>query len=633
MSHFRPPWTLVCSLVALANVLQSAVGSAEDLTLHFVDVTRAAGLTYTHGYSRPLVSADGSFDERRHFAGGVAAGDYDGDGWIDLYAIRGDIGPNLLLHNLGTGRFEDRAADAGVALAGSFGSAPLFADFDGDGRLDLLVGGVHGVGTGVPADAPVVRLFRNSGDGTFVEATEASGLSVTRDTFSAAAADFDGDGDLDLALSHWATLLVPGESSQTLWRNEGNLRFVDVSLESGITAALGEGGRQPWDFSFTPNFADIDGDRRPDLLISGDFGHSHVLRNRGDGTFADSTDRTVISDENGMGGAVGDFDNDGVLDWFVSSIWDPAGATLEHWAVSGNRLYRGEGNGGFVDATDAAGVRAGYWGWGASFCDLDNDGALDLVQTNGFGRSADYLPSAAFFADPLRVFLNDGNGSFRERSAELGLVDDSMGRGLVCFDFDRDGDLDLLLANGGQPPRLFRNDGGNRNRFLAVQVRGMAANSEGVGARIELQSGGRRQLRELRAGSNFESQDPAEAHFGLARDAVVDSLTVIWPDGSTASWEKIVADQRLRLDPPSTVTPTPSPTPSPTATQGWTPQCAGDCDGSGQVTVDEILRAVAIALASETLEVCRGLDLDHNRQVTVDEILTTVRLALEGCPV
>jgi hypothetical protein len=586
-------------------------------SLRFVDVTAAAGFTYQHGYSESLVSPDGSFDESRHIAGGVAAGDYDNDGWTDLYVVRGDIGPNLLFRNRGDGTFEEVGEAAGVAIAGAAGSGPAFADVDGDGWLDLLVGGVRGT---------PVALFRNSGDGCFEDVTAASGLATGADTYSAAFGDFDLDGDLDLALAHWNRFVSYDESSQTLWRNEGGFRFVDVSLAAGITAALLRGRDSGFEYTFAPNFADIDTDGWPDLLIAGDFSTSTVLVNRRDGTFADATDRDVITDENGMGPAVGDYDNDGHLDWFVSSVWDPDGVAEENWRVSGNRLYRGRGDGTFEDVTSAAGVRQGFWGWGATFADVDNDGHLDLFHVNGFGRSPTYEPTLAFYADPTRLYLANGDGTFTEQAKPAGIDDTGMGRGVVSFDADRDGDLDLFIANSEQSPRFYRNNGQALGHFLGVRLRGPRANSEGIGARVYLRTGESTQMREIRAGSNFESQDPAEAHFGIGAATHIDELLVVWPGGTSQRLADLAADQRLVVTAPDAL-PTPTAGLTPTAV----PTCIGDCDGSGGVTVDEIVRAISIALGLLAADVCTAVDGNGDGGVTVDEVLAAVAAVLNGC--
>jgi len=308
-----------------------------------------------------------------------------------------------------------------------------------------------------------------------------------------------------------------------------------------------------------------------DLVVAGDFGTSQLFRNRGDGTFEVAT-TPVISDENGMGSAVGDYDNDGDLDWFVSSIWDPDGIPGGNWGVTGNRLYRNaspEGGGEIVleDATDDAGVRRGYWGWGSCFADFDNDGDLDLFHTNGFPAGPE------FDADPARLFLNRGDGTFEERAEEAGVAAPGQGRGVVCFDVDRDGDLDLFVAQNRGRPLLFRNDGEvasttdevagttdggttDGGHYLAVRLRGARPNTEGIGARITVTAGGRSQLREIRAGINFVSQNPAEAHFGLGDATVVDELRVLWPDGTEELHHDVAADRLVVLgdgDPPTVV--------------------------------------------------------------------------------
>jgi hypothetical protein len=512
----------------------------------FTEVAAAAGLDYEHGYLVPLTDQFGSYDERRAVGGGVAAGDYDGDGWIDLFVAHGDVGPDLLFRNRGDGTFEEAGAAAGVGLVGRFSAGPTFADVDGDGRPDLFVGGVKGT---------PLAFFRNRGDGTFEDRTAAVGLAFTRETQSAAFGDYDGDGDLDLALAHWGQVLTPGESTQTLWRNDGAAGFVDTSESSGIAPALralffapGEFGT---DYTFTPNFADLDDDGFPELLLASDFGTSRVFHNEGDGTFADATDPAVITDENGMGAALGDVDNDGRLDWFVSSIWDPDGVAEGRWGVTGNRLYRGLGGGAFEDVTEAAGVREGYWGWGATLGDFDDDGDLDLFHVNGWGSSG-AGDTGAFYRDASRLFVASPAGAFTERSIELGIVDTGNGRGVVSFDYDRDGDLDLLVANNGGPLRLFRNDGGNAQGWLEVRLVGRAPNTEAIGAQLRLTTPSGRQLRVVRAGSNFVSQDPVVVHAGLGPHPHAD-LEIRWPSGERTFVPHVGSGTRMRLREPGDV--------------------------------------------------------------------------------
>ena len=241
----------------------------------FTDVTASAGFNYLHGYTSILPL--GTDEERQLIAGGVAAGDYDRDGWVDLYVVRGDIGPNLLFRNLGDGTFEEVGAPAGVALDGEQGSGPVFGDYDGDGWLDLLVPGVNDT---------TPTMFRTKTDGIFEDVTASSGIAGIEDSLGASFGDYDLDGDIDLYIAHWLT----NNNAGYLWENDGNGSFIDVSTSAGIPNNLMD--------DFTPNFSDIDNDGWPDLLIAADFGSSQIFHNNGDGTFTNVT-TPVITDENG----------------------------------------------------------------------------------------------------------------------------------------------------------------------------------------------------------------------------------------------------------------------------------------------------------------------------------------------
>jgi hypothetical protein len=199
--------------------------------------------------------------------------------------------------------------------------------------------------------------------------------------------------------------------------------------------------------------------------------------------------------------------------------------------------------------TEAAGVRRGFWGWGSTFADLDNDRHLDRFHVNGFGNP-DAPAHAEYLADPARLFVSNCDGTFSERAAELGVDDTGQGRGLTAFDHDRDGDLGLFVSNYDGPPRLFRNEEGNASTFLVVKLRGRAPNTEAIGARVSVTVGDTTQLRELRAGTNYVSQDPAEAHFGLGSTTSVDELRVVWPDGTTAVQRNVRANRFLVLSAP-----------------------------------------------------------------------------------
>ena len=496
----------------------------------FTEIARSSGLVREFGW----VNAQRSFGEE--FASGLAAADYDADGDIDLYVAGGDVEANHLYQNQGDGTFADVASEVGLDLKHR-GSGPTFADVDGDGDLDLFVGAV---------DGDRIHLMENR-DGSFVDMTTRSGLDVTADnTISATFGDYDLDGDLDLVLAHWGN---PQRSdTQTLWRNDGRGVFESASIESGIAEALIERDPQVLDRTFTPNFSDIDGDGDPDLLISGDFETTQVFRNNGDGTFTRTTDRGVIIDQAGMGAAVGDYDNDGDMDWFVTSIHE-AGSYF------GNRLYRNLGDGTFEDATEEAGVARGGWAWGSCFADFDNDGVLDIFHTNGWKGSTggDGSKNGDFTDDQVRLFMGRGDGTFGRRDTALSLTDRGLGRGVACFDAERDGDIDIVITNNGDRHLVYyRNDLDEGNHYLGIALEGAGANTRGVGAWITIATESGSQVREVRAGNNYVSQNPTEVHFGLGSDTGAD-VTVRWPDGSTTTRENVAADQLLTIaQPPPT---------------------------------------------------------------------------------
>ena len=343
--------------------------------------------------------------------------------------------------------------------------------------------------------------------------------------------------------------------TEHLWRNDtrdGDIRFTDVSLEAGIASEIfssepvassyGVG----FDYTFTPTFARMNEDRYPDLLISADFLTSMFFINNGDGTFTNATDRSVIRDRNGMGSAVGDYDGDGDLDWFVSSIWSVPDEAGDQVFELGNRLYRNAG-GELSDVTELADIHDGGWGWGACFADFDNDGDLDIYHTNGW--SVPFEPSN-FHVDQSRFFESDGQGAFAERSDAAGLADTERGYAIVCADFDNDGDTDIFQAHRNEniAGTLWRNDTGGH--YLKVELNGLPPNTQAAGARIRVTIGERTQLREIMIGSNFTSQNPAVQMFGLDGATEVDVVEVEWPDGESTTMRNVAGDQTLRLDHP-----------------------------------------------------------------------------------
>ena len=494
--------------------------------LRFTERAGSAGLARPWGYT------DSRLSDAEFMASGLAAVDYDADGDVDLYVAGGDATPNRLFRSEGDGTFVDVAPEVGLDLVHK-GSGPTFADIDGDGDLDLFVGAVEG---------DPYYLMENR-DGTFVDVTADSGLDISApNTFSAAFADYDADGDLDIALAHWGN---PEQAdTETLWRNAGDGTFESYSVQSRIAQTLVDSSdpqelqiRAPAfrrDNSFTPNFADIDADGDLDLLMASDFRTSQVFVNTGDGRFRLATDRAVIKDQAGMGAAVVDYDNDGDLDWFVTSIYKVAD---DDTAGYGNRLYANDGAGVFADVTDAAGVANGGWGWGACFADFDNDGHQDLFHVNGWREESD-VPDNDYVRDRVRLFRSNGDGTFTDEAEPSGLTDRGQGRAVACFDAERDGDIDIALTNNGDDPIVFyRNDSDLSNRYLGVRLEGF-----GIGARVTVAAGGRTQVQEMRAGNNFVSQNPFELHFGLG-DADAADVTVDWPDGSQTILSDIAVDR------------------------------------------------------------------------------------------
>lgn len=490
----------------------------------FTDVSAEAGAAHLHGY------IDNTDPGVKMMAGGVAAGDYDNDGDIDLYLVTGDISENVLLNNNGQGGFDNVSNAAGAGLSGHISSGPVFADINGDGWLDLAVGGVAGSG---------YHVFINDRNGRFTEVTAQSGIyqqTARQNDYSSAFGDADQDGDLDLFVTHWGA----EQPTNHLWLNNGSAEFLAADDLAGLDIYLQE------DWSFSPCFTDINQDGLQDLLVTGDYQTSQVFINTGGGRFARIT-TPIIDDENGMGSAAADFDNDGDVDWFVTSIHDQPG-NAPVWGVSGNRLYRNDGHGNFENVTDSAGVREGYWGWGACAADFNNDGWLDIFHVNGMPAYGNN-PSYDFETDPSRLFVNDGDGSFTEASVDLGIEETAQGRGVVCFDYDNDGDVDIFSANYGAESRLLRNDLPNNPGYLQIRLRGTGANPFAVGSAIYLQAGGRQQYRQLSVGSNFESQNPLVQHFGLAGADTAEQIRVIWPDGRKTAVNRVPANQTITLTP------------------------------------------------------------------------------------
>ncbi len=508
-----------------------------DAVVAFTDVTAEAGLEHVQGFVRvpplclldhPNHEGDGDWCTPERMTGGVAVGDYDGDGLPDLWLTRLD-GGDVLLHNEGDGTFVDRTADAGVS-----GTAPTngvaWVDVDRDGDLDAFVTTVSGT-----SDALWIQIA----PGRFEDqarARGAAGLDAPPHVGETpAVGDYDGDGWPDLFVGEWRPLGPGGDVHHTrLLRNTGDGAFEDVTIAAGLGGLHDlEVGSRDGVFAFAPAFVDLDGDGWLDLAIAGDFGTSRLYWNDGAGGFVDGTEAAGVGlDRHGMGSTFGDIDLDGDLDWFVTAIWT---ANRPHL---GNRLYLNEGGRRFRDATDAYGVRDASWAWGTAMADLDNDGVLDIVATAG------WLPAA--YADAgMKLWLGDALPR-EDSAARVGLDVADQGRGLAVLDYDVDGDLDLVVAHYGSTPRLYRNDSTPR-AFLRVRV---DADLEGTGAVVTVQArdGGPVQTRWIGASTHFLGQSERVAHFGLGdHEGPIARVHVRLPNGRERTWHNVEPDREVLL--------------------------------------------------------------------------------------
>jgi tetratricopeptide (TPR) repeat protein len=515
----------------------------------FTDVTSEAGVVFRHfaGVRSSQLAED--------MGSGAAWGDFDNDGWLDLYVLN-EAGPltltpdeverspahAALYHNRRDGTFREVSEQAGVRFRG-WGMGVTSGDYDNDGWLDLFV---SAYGENV--------LYRNDGDGTFTDKTAESGLGG-RPGFWAAArwGDYDRDGYLDLYVTgyvRYRRLMNDGPTRQygieqpasinpssfspeqdLLYRNAGDGTFREVAAQAGLTDTLGRSLGAVW--------ADFDGDGWPDLYVANDVSDNVMYRNQRDGTFKDVSLAARVADYRGaMGLAVGDWDGDADEDLFIT-----------HWLAQENALYtnllsesRGHGTRAsepllFMDEADRYGlgqVALPFVGWGTSFIDYDNDGRLDLFVVNG---------STLQQEDDQRSLVPMESQLFWNRGADVGFYDlspvggeyfarPSVGRGAAFGDYDNDGDVDAFVVNHGGPGVLLRNDGGNRNPWLAVRLIGGRSNRSAIGAKLRLVTGAAVQVREVGAQGSYLSHNSLVEHFGLGALPPPDSLEITWPSGA-----------------------------------------------------------------------------------------------------
>ena len=486
--------------------------------------------------------------------GGVAAADYDNDGDVDLFVPTSEHTPNQFYENQGDGYFQEIGVDVGL---GSFDPdrTALWFDYDGDARLDLVVGGDCWRREHVCNPGRMLRLYRQESNGTFVDVSGAAGISTDPNLNDGShiggisAGDLSGDGLLDFVVARW-------QADYQVFYNNGDGTFSDVTEAVGL-ADRREGYWQPILYDF-------DNDDRLDIFQAVDFRANHLWLNTGAGFFDIGKSAGVDNSWNDMGVAPGDYDNDGDLDLYVTNITNSRTHNLLLENQSLGRDVR------FARVGDEAGVNPGGWGWGTTFVDADLDGDLDLAATNGWFQG----PAEA---DRSRFYLNNGDSptTFDDVTTNVGMDDDYWGSALVAADVDRDGDQDLLqVCNGsGTRPhrlrlienitRIDRNvtAGADVNdaagNYLVVKPRLSGPNHRAIGAtvRLTIKSGGTsdsdkhtlKMMRPILAGTSMHGQEPAEAFFGLGDRKRVDEVRVRWPGGSESVFTDVRANRTLTV--------------------------------------------------------------------------------------
>jgi hypothetical protein len=537
--------------VATAVALTGGQLEGQGGGVSFTDVTAAAGIRFTHNSGRAgkkwLPETMGS---------GGAFVDLDGDGWLDVVLVNGrewtpkpgSRSLHGLYRNNRDGTFTDVAKGSGLDV-GMYGMGVAAGDYDNDGDEDLYITAIEGD-----------RLFRNDGGFRFRDVTKAAGIANADFGTSAAFVDYDRDGRLDLFVANYVKWSAEADKycsldgktksyctpevyegvPSKLYRNAGNGRFTDVSRKAGIA--------NPDAKALGVALVDYDGDGWIDLFVANDTQPNQLFRNNGDGTFTDvAVAAGVAFSEDGVArGAMGvdaaDYDRSGRPDFLVGNFQNQMLA-----------LYRNEGQGLFMDVappSTVGRVSMAYLAFGAFFFDYDLDGWLDLFATNGhIEESVTKVQPKVTFAQAPLLFRNQGRGRFEHVSPAVGadFAVPQVGRGAAYGDYDRDGDLDLLLVNNHAPARLLRNDGGNRHSWIAVRAQGTKANRSAIGAIVRVQSAQGSQWQMVRSGSSYCSQSDLALTFGLGRDTTVAAVEVEWPGGGKTRLTNVKANQILKV--------------------------------------------------------------------------------------
>ena len=573
----------------------------------FIDVTHQA-LGATESFRNQMLRGadywrtvlDGACGIDVYGNNGLAVGDFDNDGFDDLYVCQPAGLPNRLYRNRGDGTFEDVTEKSGVGALDNTACA-LFADFENKGLQDLLL---------VCGSGPL--LFLNQGNGTFSLKRDAFKFAhPPQGTFThAAIADYDRDGRLDIYFClynyyvgldqyHYPVPYFDARNGPPnfLLRNRGNATFVDVTEAAGLN-------RNNDRYSFACAWGDYKSNGLPDLYVANDFGRSNLYRNNGDGTFTDvSTDAQVEDVGAGMSASWSDFDNDGRTDIYAANMWSAAGQRVSTQQVfhenapkevrelyqrhaRGNSLYRNQGDGKFQNVSEQAGVEMGRWSWCSDFWDFDQDGYPDLYIANGYISGPERYDLASFFwrqvvgkspedATPsppyehgwnalnelIRsdrswsgyernvMFANNRDGTFSEVSGVVGLDFPEDSRSFALADIDQDGRLEIILKNRNAPQlRILRNAMKDVGQSIAFRLRGQKSNRDAIGASITLEAGTLRQTKYLQAGSGFLSQHSKELFFGVGDYQGTARATVRWPSGLSQEFSGLLVNHRIEIE-------------------------------------------------------------------------------------
>jgi len=541
---------LACGVAAPARQ-KPAADCAGRAVPRLSDVTAKTGIRFTH------TSAPEKKYIVESMSGGVLLVDYDRDGWQDIYftnaptvemALKGQKARSALYRNNRDGTFADVTDRAGVAYPG-FAMGGAVGDYNNDGWPDLYVTCLGGN-----------VLYRNNGDGTFTDVTRQAGVADGRWSAGAAFADYDGDGLEDLFVANYVDFKLddlPGFGSaptckfrgldvqcgprglkgagDSLFRNAGGGRFEDATKAAGVADPGGFYGMQPvW--------ADLGGRGRPDVYVANDSTPNFLYRFEGGGRFADVglESGTAVSgdgsEQGSMGVAVGDYLRTGRLSLFVTNFADEY-----------NTLYRNDGGYNFTDVSFAAGVAQAsrpYVGWGTAFFDVDNDGWLDLLVVNGHVYpQIDTLPSGARYRQPKLLHVNLGNGTFCDASRQAGpaLEEARASRGAAFGDLDNDGHIDVVVNDLDGPPMVLRNEGGAGNNWVTLELAAKKGSPLAVGASVRAVVGGSAQVEEVRSGASYLSQNDLRLHFGLGKAPKVDLVEIRWPSGRVEQLKDLAA--------------------------------------------------------------------------------------------